>query len=58
MKIAKKPDPQGLLHNLLDKIFLKTGKNMLLHQILAFTIRTKNINKSNKNNKIKISAPT
>lgn len=31
---------------------------MLLHQILAFTIRTKNINKSNKNNKIKISAPT
>ena len=26
MKIAKELDPQGLLHNLLDKIFLKTGK--------------------------------
>ena len=32
--------------------------NMLLYQILAFTIHKKNIKKSYKNNKFKISAPT
>ena len=32
--------------------------NMLLYQILAFTIHWKKIKKSYKNNKFKISAPT
>ena len=40
-KNSKTSDPDRLLLNLLDKIDLKKVKNMLLYQILAFTIHGK-----------------
>ena len=41
-----------------SKISLKKVMNMLLYRILAFTIHGKIFEKSNKNNKFEISAPT
>ena len=37
----KTSDPHGLLLNLLDKINLKKVINMLIYEILAFTIHKK-----------------
>ena len=50
-------DPHRLLLNLSDKVNLNEVINMLLHQILAYTIHGKT-KKSYKNSKFKISTPT
>ena len=49
--------PHRLLLNLTDKINL-TRNDMLLYQILAYTMHGKIFKKSFKNSKFKISAPT
>ena len=57
-KNSETPDPRRLLVNLSAKINLKEEINMLLYQILAYTIHGKILKKSYKNNKFKISTPT
>ena len=48
---SKTSDPHRLLVNLSDKINLKRSDNMLLYQILVFTIHDKLQEKSHKDNK-------
>ena len=57
-KISGTSDPHKLLLNLTDKINLKRSDKYVVYQTLAYTILGKNIKKSYKNNKFKISAPT
>ena len=56
---SKTSDPHRLLLNLLDKISLKrSDKYVVLNINLNFYYTWKNIKKSYKNNRFKISAPT
>ena len=55
---SKTSDPPRLLLNLSDKINLKKVINMLLYQILAFTILEKFLKSLKQNNKFKIPSPT
>ena len=58
-KYSKTSGSHRLLLNLSDKIDLNRREmNILLHQILAYAIHWKNIKKTYKNNKFKISGPT
>ena len=56
-KKSKTSHPHKLLLKLTDKIKLKKVINMLLYQILAYTIHCK-IKKSSKNNKFEKKSPT
>ena len=56
---SKTSDPHGLLLNLLDKISLKrSDKYVVLNINLSIYYTWKNIKKSYKNNRFKISTPT
>ena len=55
---SKTFDPQRLLLNLADKINLKRSDKYIALSNLSICYRWKNINKSCKNNKIKISVLT
>ena len=56
---SKTSDPHGLLLNLLDKISLKrSDKYVVLNINFSIYYTWKNIKKSYKNNRFKISAPT
>ena len=57
-KNSKTCMPHILISSLTDKLDLRRGEKILLHQILVSTIRGKNIKKSCSNNKFKILAPT
>ena len=54
----KTPDPDRLLLNLTDKIDLRRKDKYIVLSNLSIHYRWKNIKKSYKNNKSKISAPT
>ena len=55
---SKTSDPRRLLINLLDKIDLKRKNKYIALSNLSIQYAWKNINKSYKNNKFKISDPT
>ena len=55
---SKTPDPQKLLLNLSDKVNLKRSDKYVALSNLSIYYTWKNIKKSYKNNKFKISAPT
>ena len=55
---SKAPDPHRLLLNLLDKISLKRSDKYVTFSKLSIYFSQKNIKKSYKNNKFKISVPT
>ena len=55
---SKTSDPRRLLINLLDKIDLKRKNKYIALSNLSIYYAWKNINKSYKNNKFKISDPT
>ena len=55
---SKISDPHRLLLNLSDKIILKRSNKYVALSNLSIYYTSKNIQKSNKNNKFKISAPT
>ena len=55
---SKTSDPRRLLINLLDKIDLKRKNKYIALSHLSIYYAWKNINKSYKNNKFKISDPT
>ena len=55
---SKTSDPRRLLHNLIDKINLKRNDKNVALSNLSIYYTWKNIKKSYKNNKFKISAPT
>ena len=55
---SKTSDPRRLLINLLDKIDLKRKNKQIALSNLSIYYAWKNINKSYKNNKFKISDPT
>ena len=55
---SKTSDPRRLLINLLDKIDLKRKNEYIALSNLSIYYAWKNINKSYKNNKFKISDPT
>ena len=55
---SKTSDPHRLLLNLLDKINLKRSDQYVALSNLSIYYTWKNIKKSYKNNKFKISAPT
>ena len=55
---SKTSDPHRLLINLLDKIDLKRKNKYIALSNLSIYYAWKNINKSYKNNKFKISDPT
>ena len=55
---SKTSDPRRLLHNLIDKINLKRNDKNVALSNLSIYYTWKNIRKSFKNNKFKISAPT
>ena len=55
---SRKSDPQRLLLNLRDKINLKRSDKYVLLSYLSIYYTRKNIKKSYKNNKLKISTPT
>ena len=55
---SRKSDPQRLLLNLTDKINLKRSDKYVALSNLSIYYKWKNINKSWKNTKFKISAPT
>ena len=55
---SKTSDPRRLLHNLIDKINLKRNDKNVALSNLSIYYTWKNIKKSFKNNKFKISAPT
>ena len=57
-KNSKAPDPHRLLLNLLDKISLKRSDKYVTFSKLSIYFSQKNIKKSYKNNKFKISVPT
>ena len=54
---SKTSDPHRLLHNLLDKINLSRSDKYVALSNLSFYYSQKNIKKSYKRNKSKISAP-
>ena len=58
MNSEKKSDPHRLLLNLRDKINLKRSDKYVLLSYLSIYYTRKNIKKSYKNNKLKISTPT
>ena len=55
---SKTSDPHGLLLNLTDKINIKRSDKYVALLNLSIYYTWKNIKKSYKNNKFKISAPT
>ena len=55
---SKTSDPRRLLINLLDKIDLRRKNKYIALSNLSIYYAWKNINKSYKNNKFKISDPT
>ena len=55
---SKTSEPHRLLLNLVDKINLKRSDKYIASSNLSMYYSWKNINKSCKNNKFKISAPT
>ena len=57
-KNSKTSDPHTLLLNLTDKVNLKRSDNYVPLSNLSIYYTWKNIKKSYKNNKFKISAPT
>ena len=57
-KNSKTSDPHRLLHNLTDKINLKRPDKYVTLSNLSIYYTWKNIKKSYKYNKLKISAPT
>ena len=57
-KNSKASDPHRLLLNLANKIDLRRKDNILIYQILSFTIHGKIWKISYKNNKFKVSTPT
>ena len=57
-KNSETSDPRRLLLNLTDKIVLKREDKYIALSTLSIYYTWKNIKKSYKNNKLKISAPT
>ena len=55
---SKTSDPHRLLHNLSDKIKLKSSAKYVTLSNLSISYTWKNIKKSYKNNKFKLSDPT
>ena len=55
---SKTSEPHRLLHNLTDKIDLRKKDKYIALSNLSIYYKWKNIKKSYKNNKFKISAPT